>query len=1112
MVDDLLSIFKHLKRAPTRFGETAIGTLVECLSQKQFRPHVHLEPDDHSDLLQQVTGISGIHQADYSMPLSRISSIPVILLVTAREFLTFRLYQSFCHFMDSLKSARIRDEILHQILFNPWIWCATKSFGRTYRNWPTLLEQSVLLIKRETFVSFLIQCHLLATRSTHSFGEFCQFQFRILGQLANVIFINHASVLPLIAVVLNCRNHQDQLLGCLRVLIGIASRNSACFDNEIVYPLIDVATEKPEPVIFCHVFELIRTIRGHEMKSRVAHLCLAFFPKAVPLEISFLDVMCIQALFIKAAVFSFPHDQKDDDFWYFWPIIVALVYQQEAEISVLSLLLSGMDDYSNVLNLLAVFEAVGVEYASELRDKFVARALEIDKTVAVRSFVALYYKLKSSPFSPDLLALMKRMDVCEIPEIPEVPTTSLRPFSLQQLHALAKCGGDSELMFEKQRSSVNVLGFLDPDFLSISGIESFQAEVISKLQGEMKAIFHGIDRLLDIPAYSCDFNPIYRELIGREMSRWNNLIENGLIEIDSPHEIRRKDFHCADLLIECPVLKLAERVNDKWDSYRVDNAEAPFRAFTCQFRIGQNWVRAAIDIMDKGFQVRIHGYLPLFLLYELVSFIRIFPNDLVIYLRDSTSFEIRMENPENFVKIPNFEFFVVSDPTRAVNKAVDLWTRGTMSNFEYLMCLNILNGRTFCDLGNYPFFPVIGSRQGLTRLSSTRKVDRVDFTGWFDGSDVDLNQAQRHGSFPPELYGSISLLKGAKVTQPSWSPSTEFFVYNYRKSLEHANADLPEWISNQFGIHKARRFREEILHLSGPLTRIKSMQVRVHRAGVIGNFQNLMYIFSNAGSISLWLVDWHERVTLTLIGTASSDLYSDKLQIVQGTHWAIGVDTQSMTIFKITPDQRLLSQRFSTFVTSLATIGSSVVFVVDFHDVFICRANEFPSNARHLHGEVAPISRLVIDATLGVLVIITKSGLLKMVSLVDRRRLGQLDFVGKNLGVVLVTETWHLLVIECCLKVYVATLYGKILKTEELFKPMGLAVTFRLMSGGDFVAFVDNENALKIFEAFYPEKLQLLSRIKNPVIGLEYLREPQLILIIERDGHLSKLRFPWSSS
>jgi hypothetical protein len=106
-----------------------------------------------------------LEQAEYSLALSRISSIPVILFVSARKFLTFRLYQSFCNFMESLKVARLRDEIFHQVLFNPWIWCGSKGFDRVYRNWPTMLSHNVSLIKSETFTSFLIQCHLMVTRS-----------------------------------------------------------------------------------------------------------------------------------------------------------------------------------------------------------------------------------------------------------------------------------------------------------------------------------------------------------------------------------------------------------------------------------------------------------------------------------------------------------------------------------------------------------------------------------------------------------------------------------------------------------------------------------------------------------------------------------------------------------------------------------------------------------------------------------------------------------------------------------------------------------------------------------------------------------------------------------
>ena len=35
------------------------------------------------------------------------------------------------------------------------------------------------------------------------------------------------------------------------------------------------------------------------------------------------------------------------------------------------------------------------------------------------------------------------------------------------------------------------------------------------------------------------------------------------------------------------------------------------------------------------------------------------------------------------------------------------WERGEISNFEYLMCLNTLAGRSYNDLMQYPVFPWI---------------------------------------------------------------------------------------------------------------------------------------------------------------------------------------------------------------------------------------------------------------------------------------------------------------------------------------------------------------------------------------------------------------------
>jgi hypothetical protein len=192
----------------------------------------------------------------------------------------------------------------------------------------------------------------------------------------------------------------------------------------------------------------------------------------------------------------------------------------------------------------------------------------------------------------------------------------------------------------------------------------------------------------------------------------------------------------------------------------------------------------------------------------------------------------------------------------------------------------------------------------------------------------------------------------------------------------------------------------------------------------------------------------------------------------------------------------------------LAAIVSSIVFVVSFHDLFICKTSDFPLNARHLLSEIEGIAILVRDPTTGLLVITTKSGLLKTVPLLGGKLQGTLDFVRMGLRTVLITETWRLIVIECDLKIYRATIDGKILKVSEIFKPIARAVTFRILNGNDFVAFVDCDTVLRIVKISYPEKMQLLTAITNQVIALEYLRDHQAILVIEQDRQLSKLTFP----
>jgi len=65
--------------------------------------------------------------------------------------------------------------------------------------------------------------------------------------------------------------------------------------------------------------------------------------------------------------------------------------------------------------------------------------------------------------------------------------------------------------------------------------------------------------------------------------------------------------------------------------------------------------------------------------------------------------------------LPNLE------PSDNLHAVQDLWLSGKMTNFDYLMQLNKLAGRSFNDLMQYPIFPFVLSQydQNLLDLSTS---------------------------------------------------------------------------------------------------------------------------------------------------------------------------------------------------------------------------------------------------------------------------------------------------------------------------------------------------------------------------------------------------------
>lgn len=91
------------------------------------------------------------------------------------------------------------------------------------------------------------------------------------------------------------------------------------------------------------------------------------------------------------------------------------------------------------------------------------------------------------------------------------------------------------------------------------------------------------------------------------------------------------------------------------------------------------------------------------------------------------------------------------------------WVRGEISNFQYLMYLNTLAGRSYNDLMQYPVFPWILSDYDSEELDLTDPSSFRDFTSPMGAQSPDrLEQFKKrfkewddpHNETPPYHYGT----------------------------------------------------------------------------------------------------------------------------------------------------------------------------------------------------------------------------------------------------------------------------------------------------------------------------------------------------------------------
>ena len=137
---------------------------------------------------------------------------------------------------------------------------------------------------------------------------------------------------------------------------------------------------------------------------------------------------------------------------------------------------------------------------------------------------------------------------------------------------------------------------------------------------------------------------------------------------------------------------------------------------------------------------------------------------------------------------------VANETTRLC--AVEKWQQRKVSSFDFLMLVNLLNGRCFNDPNRYPIFPNLlytsEERSGIIYVNPVSFLSNIHpYKGKVSTKFQKLEDAKASDSLPPEFYYSLEVYEGIEL------PKTPFdIIKELNKKLE--TEDWKEWFETHF--------------------------------------------------------------------------------------------------------------------------------------------------------------------------------------------------------------------------------------------------------------------------------------------------------------------------
>jgi hypothetical protein len=446
----------------------------------------------------------------------------------------------------------------------------------------------------------------------------------------------------------------------------------------------------------------------------------------------------------------------------------------------------------------------------------------------------------------------------------------------------------------------------------------------------------------------------------------------------------------------------------------------------------------------------------------------------------------------------SFGMKVLTDINSTKSDLLQLWANLRISNFDLILALNIMTGRSLNDVFSYPVVPIVFGRELLAGVQVEHEKFAASVTRWL--LQMNLLCQDRTSSIVYEELVRGGAEDGVMIPQiyfsfGSFDAGTRSEVYESRKSLEGHDEQLRSWVSAQFHVDLPPRVVGQ--KSNGDVLQCGVSQSQIQIAQFFGLGADNFLILSEHNELEIFALSTNAIIKLRT--------FDEPLELSENFFFCalhsiiLIVDVTKCICRRVS--HRFQSDRFwqSCLVTHMVPFGKSVVFVIDGTLVAVAGGTDFPHNRRTVASESERITHIQANVNLSFVAYVTESRKMQIVSVNDGVVIGGAEFQGELVEKLLITEYWGFVICKTKRNVYTYSMNGLLLN-KGIFENGVLNWVSYTAEGVDHVILLDTEMMLLRFEAFYCDKIKKMSKMKKEILAMRVNRQKDTLLLITADG------------